>query len=84
MLKSIGREVVAHKHVIMGALIVTAVAMQFASIAFQEAVAQRLFDRVIEIRCLPYCQTAADILDGRVIVDNPQVRLSFSFLPFRG
>jgi hypothetical protein len=83
MLKSIGREAVAHKHVIMGALVVTAVAMQFASIALQEAVAQTFFERIIELRCLPYCQTAADVLGDRVI-ETPAVRISFSFLPFRG
>ena len=80
MLKSIGREVVAHKQVIIGAVIVMALAVQFGSIAFQEAIAQRFFERTIVIRCLPYCQQAADVLGDRVI-ETPAVRISFSFLP---
>ncbi len=71
--------VLAHRYLIIGAIAISSVLL-YAGVAFYEAQAQT--NRVIEIRCLPYCRAAAEALGDRVI-ETPVLRISFSFLPLR-
>lgn len=85
MLKSIVGAVIAHKQLVIAAiaisgLIVYAFPTTMMAYADHRPVS---IERNIQLRCLPYCQTAADVLNDGIerVNNNVHIRIGFSFLP---
>ncbi len=87
MFGSILGAVLAHKQVVIAALAISGLviyAVPNAMMPMANADHRPVsIDRTVELRCLPYCQTAADVLgDGfERVTPGAHIRIGFSFLP---
>jgi hypothetical protein len=85
MFNSTGGTLLAHKHFVIAAIAISGLVLTMFPITMMAYADHRPIniERNIQLRCLPYCQTAADVLgDGIDVPTNiVHVRIGFSFFP---
>ncbi len=85
MFESMVGAIIAHKHLVIAAIAISAVMVYaFPTTMIANADHRAInIERNVELRCLPYCQQAADVLGDGIerVTNNVHIRIGFSFLP---